>query len=113
MSCATSCSMSSHRHVVPAELGEQTQRGELVRRHALRLERLRVLQEVALEAIEAELHAVLELLHRLHLFGDQLQPAAFQFTHGALQLRGIFARDSASFTMSATSSSPRSLWRTE
>ena len=101
------------RHVVLAELGEEAQRRDLVRRHALRLERLRVLQEVTLEAVEAERDAVLELLHGLDLLGDELEPAALELTHGALQLRRILARAIGSFTMSATSSSLRSLWRTE
>ena len=45
-----------------------------------------MLQEVALEAVEAELAALLELLDGLDFLGDQLQPALLEAPHQGRQL---------------------------
>ena len=75
------------------ERGHQPQQAETARRHALCPEGLRVLQEIALELIEAELVAQLELLDGFDFLGDQFQAAPFELAHQRAELIAAAARD--------------------
>jgi len=52
-----------------------------------------MLQEAALEAVEAERHAALELFDGLDVFGDQLEAARLQHLHGVGEVGVQLARE--------------------
>src|SRR6185437_6535197 len=82
-----------HGAVRILQRGDQPQRREAARRDALRLEGLGAVQEVALEPLESDLQAMLELLDGFHLERDQRESAPREICRRALELCARLLRD--------------------
>src|SRR6185437_11307424 len=76
------------RVVLALQRGREAQRAEAVHRYATGTEGLGLLQEVALKALESQLHATLEFLAALDVLGDELEAGGPQLPRQAPQLVG-------------------------